>query len=235
MVLSEAAPPYPVAVHRWVDAVGTAAAADRRSRWFRCHGNQPVVTRGGGRNAGTQASALVSSAMTRTAREAKTKAEVSLSVRNVPGLWNTRSRNAPRPSPPAGPLRALSRPPLQISIDNFGTGYASLAYLRRFPVDKLRIDISFTREITHSPDDDTIVMAIIAMGHSLNLKVIAEGVETGPQLGYLRRHHCDQIQGYYLQPTASGAGTRTAPARRCQPPGTQRRDGSGPRARPVVG
>ena len=79
--------------------MGTAAAAGRRSRWFRCDGNQPVLIRGGGRNAGTQASALVSSAMTRTAREAKTKAEVSLSVRNVPGLWNTRSRNAPAAQP----------------------------------------------------------------------------------------------------------------------------------------
>jgi diguanylate cyclase (GGDEF)-like protein/PAS domain S-box-containing protein len=95
-------------------------------------------------------------------------------------------------------LRNLKAAGVQISIDDFGTGYASLAYLRRFPVDKLKIDISFTREITRSPDDDAIVLAIIQMGHSLNLKVIAEGVETVPQLEYLRRHHCDQIQGYYF-------------------------------------
>jgi len=95
-------------------------------------------------------------------------------------------------------LRNLKAAGVQISIDDFGTGYASLAYLRRFPVDKLKIDISFTREITRSPDDEAIVMAIIQMGHSLNLKVIAEGVETAPQLEYLRRHHCDQIQGYYF-------------------------------------
>ena len=95
-------------------------------------------------------------------------------------------------------LRNLKAAGVQISIDDFGTGYASLAYLRRFPVDKLKIDISFVREITRSPDDEAIVMAIIQMGHSLNLKVIAEGVETAPQLEYLRRHHCDQIQGYYF-------------------------------------
>ncbi|HEY5248907.1 MAG TPA: EAL domain-containing protein, partial [Dermatophilaceae bacterium] len=83
-----------------------------------------------------------------------------------------------------------------ISIDDFGTGYSSLAYLRRFPIDKLKIDRSFICEVTHNPDDDAIVMAIIQMGHNLNLEVIAEGVETAPQLAYLRRQRCDQIQGY---------------------------------------
>jgi EAL domain-containing protein (putative c-di-GMP-specific phosphodiesterase class I) len=87
---------------------------------------------------------------------------------------------------------------VQISIDDFGTGYSSLAYLRRFPVDKLKIDLSFIRDVTHNPDDDSIVSAIIQMGHNLNLAVIAEGVETAPQLAFLRRHQCDQIQGYYF-------------------------------------
>jgi diguanylate cyclase (GGDEF)-like protein/PAS domain S-box-containing protein len=95
-------------------------------------------------------------------------------------------------------LRSLKAVGVQISIDDFGTGYSSLAYLRRFPVDKLKIDLSFIREITHDPDDDAIVTAIIQMGHNLNLEVIAEGVETAPQLAFLRRRQCDQIQGYYF-------------------------------------
>jgi diguanylate cyclase (GGDEF)-like protein/PAS domain S-box-containing protein len=95
-------------------------------------------------------------------------------------------------------LRNLKAVGVQISIDDFGTGYSSLAYLRRFPVDKLKIDLSFIRDVTHNPDDDSIVSAIIQMGHNLNLAVIAEGVETAPQLAFLRRHQCDQIQGYYF-------------------------------------
>jgi diguanylate cyclase (GGDEF)-like protein len=85
-----------------------------------------------------------------------------------------------------------------ISIDDFGTGYSSLAYLRRFPVDKLKIDMAFIRGITTNTDDAAIVLAIIRMAHTLRLQVIAEGVETAEQLEYLRIHRCDQIQGYYL-------------------------------------
>ena len=95
-------------------------------------------------------------------------------------------------------LQNLKAAGVQISIDDFGTGYSSLAYLRRFPIDKLKIDISFTREIANNPDDAAIALAIIRMGHSLNLTVIAEGVETAAQLAFLRRHQCDQIQGYYF-------------------------------------
>jgi len=87
---------------------------------------------------------------------------------------------------------------VQISIDDFGTGYSSLAYLRRFPVDKLKIDTAFVHDITSNPDAAAIALAIIRMAHSLKLEVIAEGVETAAQLAYLRRHHCDQIQGYYF-------------------------------------
>ncbi len=83
-----------------------------------------------------------------------------------------------------------------ITIDDFGTGYSSLAYLRRFPIDKLKIDIAFIRDIATSQDDATIALAIISMAHSLKLTVIAEGVETMDQLMYLHRHRCDQIQGY---------------------------------------
>ena len=95
-------------------------------------------------------------------------------------------------------LRKLKRRGIQISIDDFGTGYSSLAYLRRFPIDKLKIDIAFIRDVTSNPDDAAIVLAIISMAHSLKLEVIAEGVETAVQLDYLGRHHCDQIQGYYF-------------------------------------
>jgi diguanylate cyclase (GGDEF)-like protein/PAS domain S-box-containing protein len=92
-------------------------------------------------------------------------------------------------------LKALG---VQISIDDFGTGYSSLAYLRRFPIDKLKIDIVFIRDITTSVDDAAIARTIIRMAHSLKMDVIAEGVETAGQLAYLQRHHCDQIQGYYF-------------------------------------
>ncbi len=95
-------------------------------------------------------------------------------------------------------LRKLKHHGVQISIDDFGTGYSSLAYLRRFPIDKIKIDIAFVREVTSNSDAAAIVLAIIGMAHSLKLEVIAEGVETAPQLSYLRRHHCDQIQGFYF-------------------------------------
>jgi diguanylate cyclase (GGDEF)-like protein/PAS domain S-box-containing protein len=97
-------------------------------------------------------------------------------------------------------LRSLKTQGVQISIDDFGTGYSSLAYLRRFPIDKLKIDIAFVRDITRDADAAAIALAIIRMAHSLKLNVIAEGVETGDQLSYLRRHGCDQIQGYYFSP-----------------------------------
>ncbi|AMC34826.1 EAL domain-containing response regulator [Janthinobacterium sp. B9-8] len=97
-------------------------------------------------------------------------------------------------------LQNLKTRGVQISIDDFGTGYSSLAYLRRFPIDKLKIDIAFIREVTTNPDDAAIALAIIRMAHSLKLEVIAEGVETEAQLTFLLRYHCDQIQGYYFSP-----------------------------------
>jgi diguanylate cyclase (GGDEF)-like protein len=95
-------------------------------------------------------------------------------------------------------LRALKALGVRISIDDFGTGYSSLAYLRRFPIDTLKIDLAFVRDITTSPDDAAIALTIIRMAHSLRLDVVAEGVETAAQLEYLRRHHCDQVQGYFF-------------------------------------
>jgi diguanylate cyclase (GGDEF)-like protein len=95
-------------------------------------------------------------------------------------------------------LQRLKEKGIQISIDDFGTGYSSLAYLKRFPIDKLKIDIAFIRDITTNPDDAAIALAVIGMAHSLELDVVAEGVETAAQLSYLSRHGCDQIQGYYF-------------------------------------
>lgn len=97
-------------------------------------------------------------------------------------------------------LQNLRQRGVQISIDDFGTGYSSLAYLRRFPIDKLKIDIAFVREVTSDPKVASIVLAIISMAHSMKMQVIAEGVETQAQLAYLQHHHCDHIQGYYFSP-----------------------------------
>jgi diguanylate cyclase (GGDEF)-like protein/PAS domain S-box-containing protein len=95
-------------------------------------------------------------------------------------------------------LQKLKSLGVSISIDDFGTGYSSLAYLRRFSVDKLKIDMAFIRGITSNADDAAIVLAIIRMAHTLKLEVIAEGVETAAQLAFLRAHHCDQIQGFHF-------------------------------------
>jgi EAL domain-containing protein (putative c-di-GMP-specific phosphodiesterase class I) len=87
---------------------------------------------------------------------------------------------------------------LQVSIDDFGTGYSSLYYLKTLPIDVLKIDQSFIRDITTDPDDATITTAIINLAHNIGLKVIAEGVETEGQLSYLREKVCDKAQGYYF-------------------------------------
>jgi diguanylate cyclase (GGDEF)-like protein/PAS domain S-box-containing protein len=95
-------------------------------------------------------------------------------------------------------LRSLKHLGIRIAIDDFGTGYSSLAYLKRFPIDKLKIDIAFVRDITTSPDDAAIALAIISMAHSLHMQVIAEGVESRAQMALLRRHFCDEIQGFHF-------------------------------------
>jgi diguanylate cyclase (GGDEF)-like protein/PAS domain S-box-containing protein len=95
-------------------------------------------------------------------------------------------------------LQELARMGLQLSIDDFGAGYSSLSYLQDLPVGKLKIDRSFIQAMTVNPRDTAIVAAVIGMGHSLNLKVLAEGVETEEQMSFLRAHNCDEIQGYYF-------------------------------------
>jgi len=85
---------------------------------------------------------------------------------------------------------------LRVSIDDFGTGYSSLGYLRRFPIDALKIDRSFIRDLSDDPGAATITRGIIALGHNLGLEIVAEGVETRAQLAFLREHGCDEVQGF---------------------------------------
>jgi diguanylate cyclase (GGDEF)-like protein len=95
-------------------------------------------------------------------------------------------------------LRQLKHLGVSLSLDDFGTGYSSLSHLQRFPIDIVKIDRSFINDVTTNVDDASIVNAIIAMARSLDVYSIAEGVETEGQVGFLKRNHCDAIQGYYV-------------------------------------
>ena len=95
-------------------------------------------------------------------------------------------------------LRTLRAKGVQVAVDDFGTGYSSLSYLRKFPIDALKIDQSFVREITTAPRRYDHRDAVISMGRSLKLRVVAEGVETREELAFLQAHQCDEAQGYYF-------------------------------------
>jgi diguanylate cyclase (GGDEF)-like protein/PAS domain S-box-containing protein len=101
-------------------------------------------------------------------------------------------------------LHELKRLGVNISIDDFGTGYSSLSYLKRFPIDHLKIDRCFVKDIAHNKSDENIATTIILMAHNLGLSVIAEGVETGDQLGLLKRHRCNEAQGYHFSKPVPG-------------------------------
>ncbi|MEK7734925.1 MAG: EAL domain-containing protein, partial [Pseudomonadota bacterium] len=113
-------------------------------------------------------------------------------------------------------LAGIEKLGVQISIDDFGTGYSSLSYLKRFPIDVLKVDQSFVRDIATDPDDAAIVRAIITMAHALGIQTIAEGVETREQLAFLRENSCDAMQGYYFsRPVPGDEITAMLHAKRC--------------------
>jgi EAL domain-containing protein (putative c-di-GMP-specific phosphodiesterase class I) len=104
------------------------------------------------------------------------------------------------PEEAASILGRLAKRGVHLSVDDFGTGYSSLAYLKRFPIDALKIDRTFVRDVDSNTEDAAIARAIISLGHSLGLKVVAEGVESESQMEFLRREGCDEFQGYLFGP-----------------------------------
>lgn len=128
--------------------------------------------------------------------------EVALALANIPAsaleLELTESMIMTDPEGSVATLSKLKSLGITLAVDDFGTGYSSLSYLKRFPIDTLKIDREFVRDITNDPDDASITSAIIALAHSLDLKVVAEGVEIQAQLNYLAEQNCDEVQGFLL-------------------------------------
>jgi diguanylate cyclase (GGDEF)-like protein/PAS domain S-box-containing protein len=128
------------------------------------------------------------------------------------------------PETAARTLRGLKKLGVMLSVDDFGTGYSSLSYLKRFPIDALKIDRAFIRDVTVDPDDAAITFAIIGLAHSLKLSVIAEGVETRDQLRFLEMHGCDEMQGFLF--------SRPVTADECERMLREKRTLAGPHRRP---
>jgi diguanylate cyclase len=117
----------------------------------------------------------------------------------------TESALMTNPEESAGVLKQLRKMGVSVAIDDFGTGYSSLSYLRRFPIDKLKIDRSFIRDVTISRTDESIVRAIVSLARSVGLRVVAEGIESAEQLEFVTRLECDQWQGYHCCPPQTAA------------------------------
>jgi EAL domain-containing protein (putative c-di-GMP-specific phosphodiesterase class I) len=107
------------------------------------------------------------------------------------------------PDAAADAMKRLRAMGIRLAMDDFGTGYSSLGVLKRFPIQSLKVDRSFVRDLPHNGDDVAITRAVIAMAHSLRMDVVAEGVEHQGQFDALRREGCDQFQGYFCKPPLS--------------------------------
>ena len=130
-------------------------------------------------------------------------------------------------------LQQLRELGVRISIDDFGTGYSSLTYVKRFPVDRLKIDQCFIRNLTSDPNDAVIIRTIVSLGHSLELDVVAEGVETREQMQLLRFEGCYEMQGYYFaKPMPAERASRIRPGRAAARPHGVSEAATGKRRRP---
>jgi len=110
------------------------------------------------------------------------------------------------PNKAVAALRRLKDIGVSISLDDFGTGYSSLSYLKRFPIDVLKIDKSFVDDVTTNSADAAIALSVISLAHNLNMRVIAEGVETREQVEFLTARGCDEMQGYYFSRPINAEG-----------------------------